>query len=208
MPAFSKIHSDGADPEDSPLETRNIEITDRKNNDEKVRTSMRLEPYVWDALYDIAEREGRTHHEICDLIAQRKHRASSLTAAVRLFILVYFRIAADEKGHAEAGHGSGDSSLFDRIIAKMNQPAEEVDRRKGRGRRKRPSRAAPEATAASGSKDALANGAAPSARSSAVTLAGAGSGRRRAKGVGEPPADGSKEPGPTESGPKELGPGN
>jgi hypothetical protein len=41
-----------------------------------------------------------------------RRRESSLTAAVRVFILAYFMAAATEEGHASAGHGSlADSRL-------------------------------------------------------------------------------------------------
>lgn len=134
MPAYSKIHSDGANPEDSVLVVRNVEIHDRKGR--KVRTSMRLEPYVWESLQEIARREGRTHHELCDIISRTKPVSATLTAAVRLFILMYFRYAATEEGHRDAGHGKGDNSLFDRVFVVLSQP-------KASSRRNRSAAAAP-----------------------------------------------------------------
>jgi predicted DNA-binding ribbon-helix-helix protein len=52
-----------------------------------------MEHAMWDALEDIASREHKTVGELCAIIATRKI-GSNLTAAVRLFIIVYFRIAA------------------------------------------------------------------------------------------------------------------
>jgi len=46
-----------------------------------------------------ARRDGST------LINRRRH-ASSLTAAIRVFIVAYFRAAATEEGHASVGHGT------------------------------------------------------------------------------------------------------
>ncbi len=69
------------------------------------RTSVRLEPEMWDALYDIATREQATIHHICSLIALRKHRMSTLTAAIRVFLLLYYRAASTEEGHARVKHG-------------------------------------------------------------------------------------------------------
>lgn len=69
------------------------------------RTSVRLEPEMWDALYDIATREQTTIHHICSLIALRKHRMSTLTAAIRVFLLLYYRAASTEEGHARVKHG-------------------------------------------------------------------------------------------------------
>ncbi len=59
---------------------------------------------MWDALDEICHREGMTLSQLCQRIDERR-RASSLTAAIRVFILTYFRGAATESGHADAGHG-------------------------------------------------------------------------------------------------------
>lgn len=81
----------------STLINRNVTIRGR-------RTSLRLEPAMWDALYEIAEREGLTIHELCTQIQSRRQE-STLTAAIRVHILIYFREAASEQGHELAGHG-------------------------------------------------------------------------------------------------------
>lgn len=70
------------------------------------RTSIRLEPEMWDALKDIALREGTTIHNICSLIAIRKVDESSLTAAIRVFLMLYYRAATTSDGHLRAGHGN------------------------------------------------------------------------------------------------------
>jgi predicted DNA-binding ribbon-helix-helix protein len=82
----------------STLVNRNVFVGRR-------RTSVRLEPVMWDALTEICRREELTLHELCDLIDERR-KASSLTAAIRVFILTYFRSAATEEGHASMGHGA------------------------------------------------------------------------------------------------------
>ena len=81
------------------LVSRNVTISGH-------RTSIRLEPQMWNGYEEICRREGRTIHEICSMVDQRRQE-SSLTAALRVFILLYFRAAATEDGHAEAGHGNG-----------------------------------------------------------------------------------------------------
>ena len=63
-----------------------------------------MEPEVWDALMEICRREGHTSHDICTLLSKWRGQ-SSLTSALRVFILGYYRAAATEVGHAEAGHG-------------------------------------------------------------------------------------------------------
>ncbi|MBY0429635.1 MAG: ribbon-helix-helix domain-containing protein [Rhodospirillales bacterium] len=75
------------------------------------RTSMRLEPSMWDALEEICGRERLTVHEICTLVEARRRQECGLTAAIRVFILSYFRAAATDDGHARAGHGNGRPAL-------------------------------------------------------------------------------------------------
>lgn len=70
------------------------------------RTSIRLEPEMWSELKNIAKREKCSIHDICSLINLRKHENTSLTAAIRVFLMLYFRAAATENGHEKAGHGS------------------------------------------------------------------------------------------------------
>ncbi len=70
---------------DSTLLNRNVWIGRR-------RTSLRLEPAMWRALEEVARNSGLTVHEVCTLIDQRR-RESSLTAAVRVFLLSYYRDA-------------------------------------------------------------------------------------------------------------------
>lgn len=81
------------------LMSRNVTVGKR-------RTSIRLEPEMWDALKDIARREGCTIHDVCSLVQLRKNARTSLTAAIRVFLMLYYRLAATEDGHRRAGHGS------------------------------------------------------------------------------------------------------
>jgi predicted DNA-binding ribbon-helix-helix protein len=71
------------------------------------RTSIRLEPAMWDALKEISSREAKTVHAVVTEIAHHRNQ-SSLTAAVRVFLLRYFKAAATEEGHRRAGHRRGD----------------------------------------------------------------------------------------------------
>jgi predicted DNA-binding ribbon-helix-helix protein len=68
------------------------------------RTSVRLESAMWDALHELCRREGKTAHAICSMVNRERHQ-SSLTAALRDYIMSYFRAAATEDGHLRAGHG-------------------------------------------------------------------------------------------------------
>ena len=80
---------------DSTLVSRNVTVSGR-------RTSLRLEPAMWDALAEICDREAMTPSALCSEIDRNRDPAGSLTAAVRVFLLVYFREAATEQGHREA----------------------------------------------------------------------------------------------------------
>ena len=73
------------------------------------RTSMRLEPELWDALYEICQREGVGVGELIRQIEARGH-SGGRTSAVRVFILQYFRAAATEEGHSAAEHGKPSNS--------------------------------------------------------------------------------------------------
>lgn len=57
------------------------------------RTSMRLEPEMWEALRDISLRENLSINQLCTLVNRVRDR-SSLTSAVRVFALAYFRSVA------------------------------------------------------------------------------------------------------------------
>lgn len=84
------------------------------------RTSMRLEPSMWDALEDIGRREGMTVNRLCTQIKERIEEQArrkgikpedadvTLTSAVRVFIASYYRRACTEDGHQRAGHGGSD----------------------------------------------------------------------------------------------------
>lgn len=103
------MHRDSADPSSghaaaletgrsgSTLVNRNVTVAGR-------RTSMRLEPLMWDALHQICRREGKRLNELVTEI-DRQRVESSLTAAIRVYLLRYFSAAATDEGHRLAGHG-------------------------------------------------------------------------------------------------------
>ena len=72
---------------------------------ERGRTSMRLEPELWEALLEICDREGQDMSALVRKVEQNGH-AGGRTSTVRVFILLYFRDAATEAGHAGLGHGT------------------------------------------------------------------------------------------------------
>lgn len=83
----------------STLVSRNITVMGR-------RTSVRLEPEMWRALKEIARREDCTIHDLCTLVKMRKNASTSLTAAIRVFLMLYFRASSTEEGHRQANHGN------------------------------------------------------------------------------------------------------
>jgi predicted DNA-binding ribbon-helix-helix protein len=75
------------------LQSRNILI-------DRHRTSMRLEPEMWDALTDIAQREKISVNSLCGRVSANR-KQSSLTSAMRVFVLAYYRCAADRPGQID-----------------------------------------------------------------------------------------------------------
>ena len=67
----------------SSLQSRNVMVSGK-------RTSMRLEPEMWEGLFDIARHEKISVNAICSEV-DRTRCQSSLTSAVRVFIVSYYR---------------------------------------------------------------------------------------------------------------------
>lgn len=107
----------------STLVSRNITVFGK-------RTSVRLEPEMWASLREIADREGCSIHDICTLIGMRKKENTSLTAAIRVFIMLYFRASSTEDGHRRAGHGS-----FETMKKRARIPEEKLPFFEGRNAR-------------------------------------------------------------------------
>src|ERR1043166_618006 len=90
----------------STLVSRNVFVARR-------RTSVRLEPVMWDALRDIASREGRSVNEIIGDI-HHERTASTLTAAIRTYVVQFYRdglrreeVAGDRKNESADRVGKG-----------------------------------------------------------------------------------------------------
>lgn len=69
------------------LVSKNVRIHDR-------RTSVRLEPEMWHALREVAEIEGCSIHDLCGAVYDLKEQGASFTAALRVFLMEYYRTAA------------------------------------------------------------------------------------------------------------------
>ncbi len=97
------------------LNTDKTALVSRNITVNKKRTSIRLEAQMWIALKDIAEREKCSIHDICGVIAGRKSETITLTAAIRVFLMLYFKAASTEEGHNRAGHG-GFQQMMSRVV--------------------------------------------------------------------------------------------
>ncbi len=73
------------------------------------RTSMRLEPELWEALLEICRREAIDPGKLVRRVEEQGH-SGGRTSAVRVYLLAYFRAAATESGHMAAGHGADPSA--------------------------------------------------------------------------------------------------
>lgn len=98
--------------------SRNVTINGR-------RTSIRMEPIMWDSLEEICVRENNTLPGIIEMIDSRR-QGTSLTASLRVFIISYFKTVADQGRHRKGGFsedtgsvpgpGSGTSNASARIM--------------------------------------------------------------------------------------------
>jgi predicted DNA-binding ribbon-helix-helix protein len=96
-----RLAAPNEDPEKhSALVVRNVNVHGH-------RTSIRLEPQIWNILAEICRREFCTLHDICSYAAKRKAPHGSLASSLRVVVLDYFHTSATEAGHTHAGHGQG-----------------------------------------------------------------------------------------------------
>ena len=68
------------------------------------RSSMRLEPEIWDALFEICRRENMAISALIKKVDGGRE-VGGRTSAIRVFAFNYFRQAATEDGHCLAKHG-------------------------------------------------------------------------------------------------------
>ena len=80
-------------------------LVSRNVRGDEGRTSMRLEPELWDALEEMCRRERMAIRDMVRRIGA-KAPPGGRTSAVRVELLDYFRAAATEEGHRSAGHGA------------------------------------------------------------------------------------------------------
>lgn len=99
---YRKIDTDKESSVKSTLVSKNITIMGR-------RTSVRLEPEMWRSLKEISRREKCTVHDVCSMVYMCKKPLSSLTASIRVFLMLYYKAASTEDGHVKARHGNLDS---------------------------------------------------------------------------------------------------
>jgi len=60
------------------------------------KTSVTLEPLVWDLFHDIADVHHCHINDLCSFIDDRKSHDASLASAIRIFILAYMNIKQKE----------------------------------------------------------------------------------------------------------------
>ncbi|MBI3440294.1 MAG: ribbon-helix-helix domain-containing protein [Proteobacteria bacterium] len=77
------------------LQSKNVRIHKR-------RTSVRLEPRMWNALNEIAALEGCSIHDLCGAVHDIKSQDASFTATLRVFMMEYYRSAAQANGQVSA----------------------------------------------------------------------------------------------------------
>ena len=123
MQTFNQHKEPGAD----VLDTANTSLVIRNVTVDGHRTSVRLEPEMWNAVGEICRRERCSIHNLCTLVSASKQGPGSLTAAIRVFIMQYYKTAATEAGHNTAGHGSG--SVLQPLFVRLAEEAQKQKRR-------------------------------------------------------------------------------
>ncbi|WP_035705264.1 ribbon-helix-helix domain-containing protein [Niveispirillum irakense] len=112
---------DDTAPESMRAVCRNVVVGGR-------RTSVRMEPLLWESLADICRREGHNINDIVTMIDGRRGD-SALTAALRIFILSYFRTASEPAGpvtgmaeeQAHFGTAADFSPVFQRALGVFDE---------------------------------------------------------------------------------------
>ncbi|MFH1158329.1 MAG: ribbon-helix-helix domain-containing protein [Pseudomonadota bacterium] len=95
FPALNTEVTDGVLPRGHTpgmLQSRNVRIHKR-------RTSVRLESEMWNALNEIAGLEGCSVHDLCGAVHDLKETGASFTAALRVFMMEYYRSAMLTSSH-------------------------------------------------------------------------------------------------------------
>lgn len=83
---------------DSCLVSGNVVVSGR-------RTSVRLEEEMWACFREVARKECGTVHDLASRIHGQKKPAQTLTSAIRVFLLLYYRNAAIRLSYTKAGYG-------------------------------------------------------------------------------------------------------
>jgi predicted DNA-binding ribbon-helix-helix protein len=125
-PTLPECHSA---PNEEIRPNRHSALVNRNVNVHGHRTSVRLEPQIWDTLAEICRREFCTPHDVCTFAADRRLPHGSLASSLRVVILDYFHISATEDGHRKAGHGQG---MF------LSQQEERLEMRKHKANQREP----------------------------------------------------------------------
>jgi predicted DNA-binding ribbon-helix-helix protein len=83
---------------DSCLVSGNLLVSGR-------RTSVRMEEETWACLREVARREGGTVHDLASRLYGQKKPAQTLTSAIRVYLLLYYRNMAIRANYTKAGYG-------------------------------------------------------------------------------------------------------
>lgn len=80
------------------------------------RTSVSLEDHVWDGLTDVCRREGLGIDALCTAVDRHRSR-STMSSALRVFLLLYYRRLAVGLEERAPGHDGGDQlqAALDRL---------------------------------------------------------------------------------------------
>jgi len=87
------------------------------------RSSMRLEPEIWDALFEICRRENIAMGDLVRKVDGGRE-VGGRTSAIRVYAFNYFRSAATNEGHKLAGHGTDETAPATPVAAPVPAPTQ------------------------------------------------------------------------------------
>lgn len=118
-----------------PGDSLRVEVTDDDHALSLSPAMPPLEPFLWEALADIAKREGRSVEELCDLVRERiaaiAHRGDrapddtpqTLASALRVYITGYYRRACERRESASADPFAGTPLALPEVAATADRPS-------------------------------------------------------------------------------------
>jgi predicted DNA-binding ribbon-helix-helix protein len=99
------------------LQTKGVTLQSRNIRIHNKRTTIRLECGMWAALNEISAIEGCSVHALCDVVYDLKEPSLSFTAALRVFLMEYYRSAARVQAQTADNQKQPRGSSMEKMVA-------------------------------------------------------------------------------------------